>query len=148
MPPNLRAALGTGLQTCTPSASVPFGEEPPVQASLPTQSQAGPLSVSSLLSPPGLTGRPRGANTLESRSSSLKSRSSRLVRDMAFVLVANLGKGGSRPGFRPVCKDGMPPPSQCQSNSPRLCGQEGCWFGGLLIFNSDSGFGGGFRSCK
>src|SRR5712691_189685 len=87
MPPNLRAALGTGLQTCTPSASVPFGEEPPVQASLPTQSKAGPLSVSSLFSPPGLTGRPRGATRLKAAPR----RSTRRLRawfgDTAFALV-------------------------------------------------------------
>src|SRR5256884_3028645 len=59
-------------QTCTRSASVPFGGEPPVQASQPTQSQAGSLSVSSLLSPP--SGRPRGAIRSEEHTSELQSR--------------------------------------------------------------------------
>lgn len=33
------------------------------------------------------------------------------------VLYGVPGKSGSRPGFRPVCADNMPPPSPCQANT-------------------------------
>src|ERR1700687_1591147 len=102
MPPNAPAALGTGLHTVTRPASVPLGEEPPAQASLPTQSQAGPLSVSSLFSPPGLSGRPRGAIRwkVAPRRSSRRLRAG--ARHTAFALVlGNLGKVAPAPGGQP-----------------------------------------------
>src|SRR6267143_948525 len=87
MPPNSPAELGTGSHRCTRSASVPSGKGPPVPQSLPTQTKAGPLSVSSLFSPPGLAGRLRGAMRLKvvPRSSNRRLRVGCV--DSAFVLL-------------------------------------------------------------
>src|SRR4029077_13785016 len=108
-PPNSPAESGTGLQMYRRSASIPFGEGPPAQESQLTQLEAGPLSVSSLFSPPGLSGRPQH-NTLEGRSSSLKSQTSRMVRGYGVRSLADyLGKvacaRGSNQCALTVCPD-------------------------------------------
>src|SRR5258708_6085140 len=119
---NLPAGFGPGLHTCTPPASVPFGEEPPVQASLPTQSKAGPLSVSSLFSPPGLTGRPRGATRLKAAPR----RSTRRLRawfgDTAFALVVgNLRERAYARGTNQCVQTICPHPLNVNQFCPHLC---------------------------